>query len=142
MRGLGKRTKHRNGKKEDVMNQGITERIARASARRPWLVIGLWIALLVVGGMLAGGVGDVLTTEMRMANETESAKADRLIEERMGQGEPASEIVIVRSSTFTAQDEPFGSFVGGLVEEIDPRPTYDCRRRQLLRRSAREHGVR
>jgi RND superfamily putative drug exporter len=105
------------------MDQGITGRIARASARRPWLVIGLWVALLVVGGMLAAGIGDVLTTDMSMANEPESAKADRLIEERMGQGELATEIVIVRSGTFTAEDEPFHTFVGALVEDIRGLPS-------------------
>lgn len=123
MWGLDKRAKHRTGKKEGVMDQGITGRIARTSARRPWLVIGLWAALLVLGGMLASGVGDVLTTEMRMANETESAKADRLIEERMGQEEPATEIVIVRSSMLTARDGRFGIFVSALVEDIRGLPT-------------------
>jgi hypothetical protein len=73
--------------------------------------------------MLAAGIGDVLTTEMGMANEPESAKADRLIEERMGQDEPATEIVIVRSSTFTAQDEPFRRFVGALATDIRDLPT-------------------
>ncbi|HSP54647.1 MAG TPA: hypothetical protein VLS25_03580, partial [Dehalococcoidia bacterium] len=78
MLGLGKSPTQRNGKQEGVRDQGITARIARASARRPWLVIGLWAVLMVLGGMLAAGIGDVLTTDMSMSNETESARADRL----------------------------------------------------------------
>lgn len=135
--GIGQEKRFRNGRqttqflgktatrdeKSRVTDHGVTERIARASARRPWLVVGSWVVLLVVGGILASGIGDVLTTEMSMSNEPESAKADRLIEERTGQDEPPTEIVIVRSSGFTAQDERFVSFVDGLVNDIRDLPT-------------------
>lgn len=121
---LGRTAKQPKGKRLPVQDGGgFTGRIARASARRPWLVIGLWAALMVAGGMLAAGVGDVLTTEMSMSNEPESAKANRLIEERMGRDETATEIVIVSSDTLSAQDERFRSFVGGLAESIRSLPT-------------------
>jgi RND superfamily putative drug exporter len=123
MWGIGKTARQKNGKERPAAGQGITGRMALASARRPWLVIGLWAGLLVAGGMLASGVGDVLTTEMSMSDKPESAKADRLIEERMGRDETATEIVIVSSDTMSAQDERFRSFVGGLSEDIRSLPT-------------------
>jgi hypothetical protein len=38
------------------------ERLARGSARRPWLVLALWLALLATGGLFASGINEVLTT--------------------------------------------------------------------------------
>ena len=61
----------------------VTEQLARASARRPWVVVGLWVVLFLAGGFLATGIGDVLTTEFALTNEPESVKADQLLEERL-----------------------------------------------------------
>ena len=40
----------------------ITGRIARQSARRPWLTLGVWAALLVVALMSAGTIGEHVTS--------------------------------------------------------------------------------
>ena len=74
-----------------------TEALARASARRPWLVVGLWLALFLLGGFLAMGVGDVLTTEFSITNKPESVRADELLEERLRGPKRAQEFVIVQS---------------------------------------------
>ena len=95
-----------------------TEQLARASARRPWLVVGLWLALLVVGGLLALNVGDVLTTEQESTEELEAARALRLVEERLGKTDPARELVIVQSERLTVDDPQFEAFVSGLLANV------------------------
>ncbi|MEX0799755.1 MAG: MMPL family transporter [Dehalococcoidia bacterium] len=97
---------------------GITERLAAVSARHPWLVVASWIALFVLGGFLASGVGDALTSEISFTNEPESVKADNLLEERLRGPEMAIETVIVESEGTTIDDPAFQSFVGDLLADI------------------------
>src|SRR3990170_5974382 len=96
----------------------VTERLAQMSARRPGVVGGLGVALLLVGGFLASGIGDTLTAEFRLTNEPESVRADNLLEQRLRGPEQARELVIVESSTATVDDPEFGAFVAGLLAEI------------------------
>ncbi|MCH8994870.1 MAG: MMPL family transporter, partial [Chloroflexi bacterium] len=97
---------------------GITERLARASARRPWLVVVAWVVLVVVGAFFALGIGDVLTTEFTLTNSPESAQADELLEERLRGPERAQEFIIVQSETATVDDVAFQEHVEGLVAEL------------------------
>ena len=94
------------------------ERLARASSRRPWLVVGLWAALFMVAAFLVAGIGDVLTSQEETIVETESDKADRLLEERLRGPEPANEFVIVQSETATVDDSQFEAFAAGLLADI------------------------
>jgi RND superfamily putative drug exporter len=96
-----------------------TEGLARSSARRPWLIIGVWVAVIVasavaIGTLLASG----LTTEIALTNNPESARAEDLLETRLRGPEPTNEIVIVRSDTLTVDDPAFRSTVEGLYAEI------------------------
>ncbi|MCH6556496.1 MAG: hypothetical protein IH797_07825, partial [Chloroflexi bacterium] len=93
----------------------VTEQLARASARRPWVVVGLWVVLFLAGGFLATGIGDVLTTEFALTNEPESVKADQLLEERLRGPEQARELVIVGSTSATVDHAAFQAFVDGLL---------------------------
>ena len=47
------------------MRTPLTGRLARASARRPWLTIGLWAAALAVALPLAGQAEGAVTLEVR-----------------------------------------------------------------------------
>jgi RND superfamily putative drug exporter len=85
-----------------------TDGIARASARKPWLVIAAWLALVAAGAFFAMGISDVVTTEEGGSVQTESDRALRLIERRLRpEGEKASEQVIVQSDTLTVDDAVF-----------------------------------
>jgi uncharacterized membrane protein YdfJ with MMPL/SSD domain len=97
---------------------GITERLARTSARRPWIVVGLWLVLFLVGGFLAAGVGDVLTADISLTNNPDSSQADTLIEDKLRGPERATETVIVRSATVTVEDPQFESYVDGVLADI------------------------
>ena len=97
----------------------MTQRLAAFSARRPWIVIALWIALVVVS---AGVVGQLLdsatTTDFRLAGRYESERAASLLEDRLRGPEKLAEIVIVQSDSLTVADEAFRAKVEGIHEEI------------------------
>jgi uncharacterized membrane protein YdfJ with MMPL/SSD domain len=82
----------------------VTERLARTSARRPWVIIGAWIAaVLIAFGIVATLLGDALTSEGEVTTETDSKRADALMAERL-RPTPAdfiSEVVIVRAADGT-----------------------------------------
>ena len=60
------------------MKVGITGRIARASATRPWLTLGVWAAIIAVAFVFAGTIGDYITTEQRNLVTTEANRAENL----------------------------------------------------------------
>jgi len=94
-----------------------TEALARRSARRPWVTLGLWVALLIVGGALAGRIGDVLTNDISFTNSPESQRAAERLEAIRG-SEPLVEQVIVNSSGLTVDDPRFQEYVTTLVAGI------------------------
>jgi RND superfamily putative drug exporter len=98
----------------------VTERLARACSRRPWWTIGGWIAALVVAfacivlllpGSLTSEGGAAGDPEFRQAERT-AAKAFRPNPRRS-----FSDIVLVRSERYTADQPRFHSFLARLVAE-------------------------
>ena len=96
----------------------MTERLARVSARKPWVTIGIWLLLaLVSGGIGQNLLPTALTTELRFIStftEVEAWKAKGLLEEAQ-LAPPLSEAVIVQSETLTVDDPAFRSKVEGLT---------------------------
>jgi RND superfamily putative drug exporter len=92
--------------------------LARTAARHPWAVVGAWAILLVVGLVLTSGIGDVVSTEFRLYQETESERARRLIEDRLQGPEQPQELVLVHSDTQTVDDPAFRDLGGRLVSEL------------------------
>lgn len=72
----------------------------------------------MVGGFLASGVGDVLTSDISLTNNPESTRADDLIEGKLRGPDRATETVIVVSESATVDDPAFTAFVGDLLTEI------------------------
>ena len=97
---------------------GFTERLARASAGRPWLVVAIWFCMVLVGGFFATGITDVLTGAFSPTNEPESFRADRLLEERLRGPDVAEEFIIVRSDDMMVDDPVFEAFVVELSAEL------------------------
>jgi hypothetical protein len=57
-----------------------TERLARASSRRPARVIAIWVVAVVASFAAIGMfLGDVLTTDVEITSETESKRANDLL---------------------------------------------------------------
>ena len=106
---------------------GFTGRIARAAARHPWRVLGLWVALLAVAYFAAGAMN--LTASPDTAG-TEATKAKDLIDQRLRQQTPPEEFLVVESEATTADEEAYSAFVDSLIsdlralEEVDSVASY------------------
>jgi RND superfamily putative drug exporter len=96
-----------------------TRSIVRTSAKRPWLVVAIWLLAVLAGGFLnAKYLSSALTNEIRYTNNPESKQAATLLEQRLLGPHHASEMVIVQSSRFTAYDPQFQAFVRTLRQRI------------------------
>jgi uncharacterized membrane protein YdfJ with MMPL/SSD domain len=86
----------------------MTERLARASARRPWRVLGGWVLVVVVSVVLiATLLGEALTSTAEVTAPTDSKRGDELLVARGGSGSEPGEVVVVRSGTLTVEDPAF-----------------------------------
>jgi uncharacterized membrane protein YdfJ with MMPL/SSD domain len=88
----------------------MTERLARASSRRPWLTIAAWIVGVVLAmGIVATLLGDVLTSDAEVTSQTDSKRADQLLFERFRPTQAdfdrdISEVVVVRATRGAVED--------------------------------------
>jgi putative drug exporter of the RND superfamily len=90
----------------------LTERLARASARRRWLVIGAWaLAVLASAAAIGGLLGSSLTTEDDFTGSPESVRAERVLDRAFpsdrDRGFEVDEAVLVTSRGMTAEDPRF-----------------------------------
>ena len=83
----------------------MTERLARASSRHPWLVITGWIVAVVVAfGLIATLLEGALSTEAEVTGVTESQRAEELQFERFrptrAEAERSiTEVIVVRGAS-------------------------------------------
>jgi len=95
--------------------------LARASARRPWLVVGIWIGLVVASiGIVSAGLSGVLTTEQKLTNNPESQRAIDVLATSGIPGReqlPVLEVFIVRSETMTVDAPRFKQFADALLAD-------------------------
>jgi RND superfamily putative drug exporter len=93
--------------------------LARASARRPWIVIAVWAVVFLTGGLLnVRFLSTALTTDVRYTNNPDSKQAATLMEARLTGPRRVSEVVIVRSRQWNVGDPAFVSFVHTLHGRI------------------------
>lgn len=96
-----------------MSTHNVTERLARASARRRRLVIGVWaVAVLASAAVIAGFLGSALTTDDDFTGSPESQRAEQLLERafaplRSDDELHVDEAVIVSSSRVSASDRLF-----------------------------------
>ncbi len=107
----------------------MTKFLARISARNAIVVVAVWGALAIAGGILADDAGlglnfgftdaldNATTTEMKLGGGAESSKAESLLENLRGP-KPVTEIVIVQSDSFTVEDAEFRDKVEALAGEL------------------------
>ena len=98
-----------------------TEGLARASARRPWATISLWVVAIAVAGWLSSQfLSEALTTDADFTNNPEAKQAQELIEERFGE-EGVTEVFILGSDEATVEDPEFEESVRGLQASATDR---------------------
>lgn len=67
---------------------GLSRYLARASSRRPWRTIGIWLVAVVTSGVITSNLlGDALTTDVDLLNQPEAKRAQTLLE---GCGDPSA----------------------------------------------------
>jgi putative drug exporter of the RND superfamily len=97
------------------------EKLARASSRRPWRTIGVWLVLIAAMGFISSRLlGDVLTQEFEFTNEPESVRAQEVIDRKFSDGEEtaSTEFFIVESESLSVEDQRFEAAVRGLQQRI------------------------
>ena len=94
---------------------GFTGQLARAAARHPWRVFGLWIVLLAAA---FGASGTMSMAANPATAGTEATKAKQLIDSRLRGQTPPKEFLVVESQTTTTADAAFSGFVDSLVGEL------------------------
>jgi RND superfamily putative drug exporter len=94
--------------------------VARWSARRRFTVIGIWVVLFLVGGLLTSAyLSGALTTQAQFTNNPDSKQAQTLLEQRLSGPRRSNEVVIVRSESQTVTDPGFKAYVARLKGDLD-----------------------
>lgn len=109
-------------RKGDAMTVGLTGRIARASARRPWLTIGLWAVVLTIAGYFAGTISDHVTSRQGNLVTTEADRADEFDAQRdaSAAGEKLyAESVIITSDVERAGNPTFDAAITDAARALE-----------------------
>ena len=91
-----------------------TRRLAHASARHPWRVVGAWLVVTVLAiAAIVALLGGSLTTEGAPTNNPQSERADSALLAAFPSDRETlvSDVLVVRSETYTVDDPQFRSFV-------------------------------
>ena len=87
--------------------------------QKPWVTVGVWIVLVVIGAALTQRLLDsATTTEFRLSGSAESERAAKLLQDRLRGPEPVTEIVIVQSESLTVDAPEFRQKVESVYGEI------------------------
>jgi putative drug exporter of the RND superfamily len=131
----------------------MTERLTIWSSRRPWLTLACWaVGLVAAGAISATFLGDALSGDEEVTSDTESARAYELEFERFAEdpgprGDGASEVVVVRSSEVSVDEQRFEQRVRELAADLQragaTRVTtfYDTGERRLASRDRDATGM-
>ena len=96
-----------------------TESIARASSRRPWITIGIWVVVFLIAAFLRATLFEgVITIEFEITNNPESSIGNRLIEEKLTGPKGTNELVIIQSQDLTVDDPEFEQIVNAIHADI------------------------
>ena len=97
----------------------MTGFLARVSVRRPWVTIGVWVALVVIAlALIQTLLPSATTTELRLGSGYESQRASAALEEKLRGPKPLSELVIVQSQSLTVDDPAFRAKVEAVHAQI------------------------
>ncbi|HZO60819.1 MAG TPA: MMPL family transporter [Solirubrobacterales bacterium] len=99
----------------------MTERLARACSRRPWLVVGLWLIVIIASfGLVALFLA--FEGDAEVTRQTETKQAERILSEGFPQdavsGQAISEVVVVRSEDGDVAAAATRARVAALADEL------------------------
>jgi uncharacterized membrane protein YdfJ with MMPL/SSD domain len=94
--------------------------VARWSARRRFTVIGIWVVMFLLGGLLTSMyLSGALTTQAQFTNNPDSKQAQTLLEQRLSGPRRSNEVVIVRSDSKTVTDPEFKAYLHQFKGDLD-----------------------
>jgi putative drug exporter of the RND superfamily len=99
----------------------MTETLARVSSRRPWLVVGLWLIVILAAFVLVA-MFLAFEGEAEITRTTESKQADQILDEGFPQqaatGEAITEVVVVRAEDGEVRSAATRARVAALADEL------------------------
>jgi uncharacterized membrane protein YdfJ with MMPL/SSD domain len=99
----------------------VTERLAQVSSRRPWVVVGLWLIVILTAFVLVAMLL-AFEGEAEITRTTESKQADRILAEGFPQevsNERAiTEVVVVRAENGDVQAAATRTRIAALADEL------------------------
>jgi uncharacterized membrane protein YdfJ with MMPL/SSD domain len=109
------------GRHEQLVARTMTERLARAISRRPWLVVGLWL-VTILGASALMATFLAFEGETEITKQTESKQAERLLSEGFprdaANGEAITEVVVVRAEDGEVEAAATRARVAALAGEL------------------------
>ena len=97
-----------------------TEGLARACASHPKRTLAVWLGVVLVSFVvIALLLGSALTSEGDVTSNPDSKQAEALIEESFPPAPTPSEIIVVRSDSYTVDQPEFRAKVRGLRERAE-----------------------
>jgi putative drug exporter of the RND superfamily len=99
----------------------MTERLARLSTRRPWVVVGLWV-LVIVAAFVLVAMFLAFEGEAEITRTTESKQAERILDEGFPlaatSGTSITEVVVVRAEDGDVGTEATRARVAALADAL------------------------
>ena len=99
----------------------MTETLARMSSRRPWLVVGLWLIVILTAFVLVA-MFLAFEGEAEITRSTESKQAERVLDEgfprEAANGNPITEVVVVRADSGDVRTDATHARVAALADEL------------------------
>ena len=99
----------------------MTEKLARASGRHPWLVVGLWL-LVILGAFVLVATFLEFEGEAEITRQTESQQAEQIVSEGFpdlgAMGQAITEVVVVRAENGDVEAAPTRARVAALADEL------------------------
>lgn len=101
------------------MKLGFTGRVAKASAARPWLTIGVWAFALAGAIVMSGQLGSTLSQEDKFLTTVESDQALELSDNaRGGADAQEQETLVLTSAEYEFADSSFQAALDELVSTV------------------------
>jgi RND superfamily putative drug exporter len=95
-----------------------TEALARASAKKPWVAIAVWLVVLVGAYAVMNLLSGSLSNNNDMTNNPEYKKGSDILTARLGSSDKIDETVIIHSDTLTVDDPAFKTQVETMLADM------------------------
>ena len=96
-----------------------TESIARVCAQSPWRVIGIWVALALLGVyLIIAELPGVETTDFVFVSNPEPKIGRELLEDRLRGPAGTNEVVVIESDSLTVDDPAFRELVEVITRDV------------------------